>query len=68
MPCFIDTRGDYVLKLPNGITVEDVDKVTVSAKVPFLKGRFTDGQTFAEFLSATFKAYYSWAKANAEAA
>jgi isopenicillin N synthase-like dioxygenase len=59
MPIFVDSSLNFPLKSPNGR--EAVFLNTVKQWVPPLSDRWTDGQTFGDFLGTTFKAYYEWA-------
>ena len=59
MPLFVDSTPEFRLECPNG----DIDAVfqnTVKQWVPPLADRWTQGQTFADFLGTSFKAYYTW--------
>ncbi len=59
-PCFIDTAPMVQLNMPKGCNREDVFRDTIlNEKVPRLRERWVDGQTFGEFLKVTFERYYS---------
>jgi isopenicillin N synthase-like dioxygenase len=58
MPLFVDSTPEFPLVSPNGR--EAVFTHTVKQWVPPLADRWKDGQTFAEFLGESFKAYYNW--------
>ena len=65
MPLFVDSTPEFKLECPNN----DIDAVfqnTVKQWVPPLADRWTQGQTFADFLGASFKAYYTWATTERE--
>jgi isopenicillin N synthase-like dioxygenase len=66
MPIFVDTEPQFVLKAPT--TREAVLENTIKQRVPPLADRWVDGQTFADFLGTTFKAYYEWTVKNQSAA
>lgn len=58
-PLFVDSSPEYRLTSPSGR--EAALRHTVAQQfVPPLADRWVDGQTFADFLGDTFKAYYSW--------
>lgn len=57
-PIFVDSSPEFHLISPNGR--EAALQNTVKQWVPPLADRWRDGETFAEFLGDTFKAYYSW--------
>jgi isopenicillin N synthase-like dioxygenase len=60
-PCFVDAGIHAALAAPPGVSREDVLAGAVQSKVPPLADRWTGNeQTFAEFLEATFKQYYTW--------
>lgn len=59
MPVFVDSSPEFKLCSPNG--AEAVLSKSVKQWVPPLADRWTEGQTFADFLGSTFHAYYSWA-------
>lgn len=58
MPLFVDSSPEYRLVSPLGR--DAVFTHTITQRVPPLSERWTEGQTFAEFLGESFKAYYSW--------
>jgi isopenicillin N synthase-like dioxygenase len=58
MPVFVDSSPEFPLKSPSGR--EAVFTNTVKQYVPPLADRWSEGQTFADFLGTTFKAYYDW--------
>lgn len=58
MPVFVDSSPEFKLESPNGRDLVFVN--TVKQWVPPLAERWTDGQTFADFLGTSFKAYYEW--------
>jgi isopenicillin N synthase-like dioxygenase len=60
MPVFVDVSPDFPLKSPLGREAVFVN--TVKQKVPPLSDRWTEGASFADFLGASFKAYYQWSK------
>ena len=61
LPCFVDTRVDFPLIMPESCTREDVFRNTVAQRVPPLSERWLrNGVTFAEFLGDSFKSYYTW--------
>lgn len=63
LPCFVDTNVLFPLCAPSGCSRDDVFRHTVAQKVPPLSGRWTrDGETFAEFLTDSFRSYYDWIK------
>jgi isopenicillin N synthase-like dioxygenase len=59
MPVFVDSSPEFKLESPNGRDAVFVN--TVKQWVPPLADRWTEGQTFADFLGASFMAYYEWA-------
>jgi isopenicillin N synthase-like dioxygenase len=59
MPVFVDSTPEFKLDSPNGNT-SAVFLNTVKQWVPPLSERWHEGQTFADFLGSSFKAYYSW--------
>lgn len=59
-PLFVDCSPEFLLTSPNGREAALLH--TVKQWVPPLADRWTDGQTFAQFLGDTFQAYYSWTK------
>ena len=59
MPVFVDSSPEFRLTSPNGRDAVFVN--TVKQWVPPLSERWKEGQTFAEFLGASFMAYYQWA-------
>jgi isopenicillin N synthase-like dioxygenase len=58
MPVFVDSSPEFPLVSPSGHEAVFVN--TVKQRVPPLNERWTEGQTFADFLGTTFKAYYEW--------
>eukprot|EP00429_Kryptoperidinium_foliaceum_P131740 CAMPEP_0176271042 /NCGR_PEP_ID=MMETSP0121_2-20121125/45004_1 /TAXON_ID=160619 /ORGANISM="Kryptoperidinium foliaceum, Strain CCMP 1326" /LENGTH=372 /DNA_ID=CAMNT_0017611191 /DNA_START=55 /DNA_END=1173 /DNA_ORIENTATION=- len=61
-PCFIDTHPSFPLAMPAGGQRDAVLARGLSSKVPPLGERWThDGQTFGDFLGASFRRYYEWA-------
>ena len=58
MPVFVDSSPEFPLVSPTGREAVFVN--TVKQWVPPLADRWKDGQTFADFLGASFKAYYEW--------
>ena len=65
LPCFVDTPITFPLSAPSGCTRDDVFRHTVAQKVPPLSGRWTrDGETFAAFLTTSFRSYYDWIVTN----
>ena len=58
MPVFVDSSPEFSLVSPSG--KEAVFINTVKQWVPPLADRWTEGQTFADFLGTSFKAYYDW--------
>jgi isopenicillin N synthase-like dioxygenase len=60
MPVFVDSSPEFPLSSPSGREAVLVN--TVKQWVPPLSDRWTEGQTFADFLGTTFKAYYEWSK------
>ena len=58
MPLFVDSSPEFKLHSPNGR--EAVLAKSVKQWVPPLADRWTEGQTFADFLGTTFHAYYAW--------
>lgn len=69
-PCFIDTHPTFPLTMPSGVEREAVLARGLSDKVPPLGERWEyDGQTFGDFLGASFRRYYAWnTKAQSEPA
>ena len=59
MPLFVDSTPEFKLDSPDGNT-KAVFLNTVKQWVPPLSERWSEGQTFADFLGSSFKAYYSW--------
>eukprot|EP01134_Creolimax_fragrantissima_P006486 CFRG6486T1 len=60
-PVFVDTPPAYVLKRPEGTTLEQVFDKTPDSRVPPLSGRWQGEEvTFGDFLGNTFKQYYEW--------
>jgi hypothetical protein len=63
LPCFVDTAITFPLSAPPACSRDDVFRNTVAQKVPPLSERWTkDGQTFADFLTDSFRSYYNWIK------
>lgn len=60
-PCFVDTHPTFELRIPDGFSSEAMLAKGVSSKVPPLAERWEPGQSFGDFLGATFKRYYDWA-------
>jgi len=61
-PCFIDSHPTFPLEMPKGTSREHVLSKGLSDKVPFLGDRWElDGQSFGDFLGASFRRYYDWA-------
>lgn len=60
MPVFVDSSPEFPLTSPSGREAVFVN--TVKQWVPPLADRWTEGQTFADFLGASFKAYYEWSQ------
>ncbi len=58
MPVFVDSSPEFPLTSPSGREAVFVN--TVKQYVPPLADRWSEGQTFADFLGTTFKAYYEW--------
>ena len=63
MPVFVDSSPEFSLSSPNG--KEPVFVNTVKQWVPPLADRWVEGQTFADFLGTSFRAYYDWNKSEA---
>lgn len=60
-PCFVDTHPAFPLRMPPGVSREQVLARGVSSKVPPLGDRWeSDGATFGDFLGASFRRYYEW--------
>ena len=58
-PLFIDTAPNVELKMPLDCTRDDVFAAAIpNDKVPALDSRWKNGQSFGEFLDATFNVYY----------
>jgi len=65
-PCFVDTHPTFPLRMPAGSTREAVLARGLSSKVPPLGERWEqDGQTFGDFLGASFRRYYDWSLSKA---
>lgn len=64
MPVFVDSSPEFPLTSPEG--PEAVFINTVKQWVPPLADRWTNGQTFADFLGTSFKAYYDWSSKTQE--
>ncbi|GBG33805.1 Hypothetical Protein FCC1311_100282 [Hondaea fermentalgiana] len=60
LPVFIDTKPDFALTSPEGITRQTVVD-SASKEVPALGVRWLEqGQTFGDFLMKSVDVYYSW--------
>lgn len=60
-PCFVDTHPTFKLRIPEGFSADEMLAKGVSSKVPPLAERWEPGQSFGDFLGATFRRYYDWA-------
>eukprot|EP00439_Symbiodinium_sp_Y106_P035163 s1999_g4.t1 len=60
-PCFVDTHPSFELRIPEGVSREEVLARGLSSKVPPLGERWEPGQNFGDFLGSTFRRYYDWA-------
>lgn len=65
-PCFVDTHPSFELRIPEGVSREEVLARGLSSKVPPLGERWEPGQNFGDFLGSTFRRYYDWALKKSE--
>jgi len=59
-PCFVDTHPSFEVRMPDGASRAEVLARGLSSKVPPLGERWEEGQTFGDFLGASFRRYYDW--------
>mmetsp|Transcript_105323 Transcript_105323/g.187213 ORF Transcript_105323/g.187213 Transcript_105323/m.187213 type:complete len:378 (+) Transcript_105323:67-1200(+) len=59
-PCFVDTHPAFEFRMPDGASRAEVLARGLSEKVPPLGERWEEGQTFGDFLGASFRRYYDW--------
>lgn len=61
-PCFVDTSPSFALRVPEGVSREQVlEQDVTNGVVPGLQYRWVkDGMEFGEFLTKTFETYYDW--------
>lgn len=59
LPVFVDVSPDFVLSSPLGREAVFAHNA-VKERVPPLSERWNEGDSFADFLGASFRAYYQW--------